>query len=169
MEQHLDVPKMNVKVIVNPKLYQSYSLKFELFPRKITNLKIIIQKSVDLSDIVLEIQKTLPVINIYDISYIRKNTPLDVRNNFKFKLEIQKQFGILDKTLVKIIEPDISQHISLIKTHIKTYGSAPNFQHMEIPKELIKIQNYIRSTLNKPDMSLDLINKIASTISKESC
>lgn len=183
MEVNLEKRTCYVKIVVNPQATKSFALRFEMYPKKDVNLKIMLPNPHELGSILDEIKKQIPIKYNFNVQWNWKNVPQAIKEDKKFQEEILKIFssGIsVGNTLGldsgKTINPGVlptnsnteySKLAAIIKMHVEHYGAAPDFRSNHTEKNKLKIHNYIKAALGMPKLTLDETNIIVDIINKD--
>lgn len=154
-----------IKIIVNPAAEKSFSLKFELFPKNQVYLKIMIQHVDDISQILDEIKKQIPIKYNFNIQWNWKNVPNSIKENKMIQSEIEKIFKYKEVNLKKEENVyDFNKMAEILKNHIKKHGAAPDFNKNISEKDKNKIHNYIKTVLGMPNLSPEHTTIITSIV-----
>ena len=158
-----------VKVIVNPRAEESFTVKWTLYPEKKVNVKIITPNVQQLKSIVNEMKKELGQSKYaFRVQFNWKNVPQEIQQDSSFKKEMFKLFQnspALDVMVTPAFfksrkeqeqdqELDIQMFESFashVRTYISQYGANPDFK-IRTPKGVKKIHNYIKTVCGKHDM-----------------
>lgn len=155
--------KLFIKTIVNPQAAKSFALRFEIFPKKDVNLKIMLQSASDLHLILDEIKAQIPTKYNFDIQFNWKNAPASLKSDEKFQEEIIKIFhGAPSKN-----NDDDIKYASIIRTHVQNYGASPNFKKNLTEKNKVKIYNYIKTVLGIPNLTMEQSDNICKLLNSE--
>ena len=154
-----------VKVIVNPRAEESFTIKWSLYPEKKVNVKIITPNVQQLKSIVNEMKKELGQSRyVFRVQFNWKNVPLEIQKDGTFKKEMFKIFQNAP-ALTELVTPAFfkskreenpdtemfESFASHVRTYISTYGAHPDF-NTRTPKGVKKIHNYIKTVCGKHDM-----------------
>lgn len=155
-----------VKVVVNPHATRSFALRFESSPKKLANLKIIMQNVADVNSILAEIKENVPRKYNFAVQFNWKNVPDIIRMDKMFQAVILQIFqsGVDNGMSDQKPRHDYKILAGRVKTHISIYGAAPDFAKYSMIKYKLKIQNYIRTVLGIPNLSDFDIDQIIAQI-----
>lgn len=167
MESNSEKRTCYVKIIVNPQACKSFSLRFELYPKKDVNLKIMLPNPTDLETVIDEIKKQIPMKYNFNVQWNWKNVPQLIKDNKKFQEEILKIFHV-GNINNKISNSNIEyiKYAELVKMHTDQHGAAPDFKNNFNDKNKIKIYNYIKTILGIPKLTMEQSNIIVELINK---
>ena len=179
--QLMDKRNCYVKIIVNPQATMSFSLRFELYPKKDVNLKIMLPNVNEINTIIEEIKKQIPIKYNFDVQFNWKNIPQILRDNKKFQedilkifssgLEISKPLPASSSILINSVNSEgvpasmeYKKLASILKMHIEQFGAAPDFRNNFSEKNKTKIYNYIKSNMAMPKLTMEQALHIADEV-----
>ena len=154
-----------VKVIVNPRAEESFTIKWTLYPERRVNVKIITPNVQQLRSIVHEMKRELgPAKYAFRVQFNWRNVPQEIQKD-SFKKDMYNLFqnapgldefvtqAAYESPVEKSIDPAmIETWVSHVRTYIVKYGAHPDF-NLRTPKGESKIHNYIKTVCARPDMT----------------
>lgn len=169
-----------VKVIVNPRAEESFTIKWALYPERRVNVKIITPNVHQLKSIVNEMKKELGQSRYaFHVQFNWKNAPQEIQKDGTFKKEMFKLFqnapainefitpaAFADKKPIKSDRAVIESLVSHVRTYITKFGAHPDL-NLRTPKNVKKIHNYVKTVCGKHDMSEDEALAVADAIISE--
>jgi hypothetical protein len=165
-----------VKVIVNPRAEESFTIKWALYPVRKVNVKIITPNVQQLKSIVNEMKKELsPARYAFRVQFNWKNVPQEIQKDGTFKKDIFKLFQnapAIDEFVtpasfkspkVEFESEMVESFVSHIRTHITNFGAHPDLA-LRTPKGIKKIHNYVKTVCGKHDMTEEEALTIANNV-----
>lgn len=157
-----------IKIIFNTQATKSFNLRFQLYPKKMTNLKIVITRIEDIYSIIEEIKNQIILKNNFNIQWNWKNTPAVLKEDKKMQEELSKIFRSSFK--IEPVKPVIGFNIkgiaSLVKSHINNYGANPDFNDLITEKNKNKIFNYIKTVTSMHKLTMEQAMDIAKLVNE---
>ena len=166
-----------VKIIVNPRAEESFTVRWSLYPMRKVNVKIITPNVHQLKSIVNEMKKELgPTKYAYKVQFNWKNVPREIQNDGTFKKDMFNLFQNAP-ALPEFVTPAffaapkkpatdpmmIESFACHIRTYILNFGAHPNLS-LRTPKGEKKIHNYVKTVCGKPDITKEEALLIADSI-----
>lgn len=178
-----------IRIIVNPRVPESFNIKHTLYPGKKIEVTIVTPNSPQLRAIVQEMKKNYGPANMaFDVKFNWTNAPKDIRNDAYIKTDLMRLFGGAANIRTLVTPEQFMKHqtsgelprelgqsaphididnleifANRVRTHIVDYGAHPNMADRS-EKGTKKICNYIKSVCAEPNMKCEIAIKIADMI-----
>jgi len=167
-----------VKIIVNPSVEPSYTLKFE---KGNLDIKVVTPNPAYLSELANEMNSSLQGNWNYKVQFNFKSVPETIKTNTHFKNTIYKLFGcrefiefrdIKSKIQIapafipnksKMSDEDCQNCALIIHKYVNQYGASPDLS-MRTPKGIKKIHSYVKSVVARPHLTEEDALRIADKL-----
>jgi len=138
----------NIRVIVNPGQPQLYRIQRYLNGNMAIYFNIQ-NPDYDLDLMIRLLEDDFIFKTRYNVIFNWSNTPSNVIDNMRFREKITKLLKPNKSKNAPRVSTDLNTMVECVWLHMCNHQNHPDMKKYYLPKQLLKIQNYIKTILNK--------------------